>query len=229
MAGKKKKGKKQESKGEGEDPSAHSPSETRSGRQYQPHSNEDEDEQQGTRLSLWSAPSPLQGPPNAPVISSPLSGAVYYGAHKPRPLPGPSPTTSQSKASGAPPRQSQSAGGPLRLSPPPLPIPAAHVQGTKPVGLRPAVSSVPKTPPNCRPKGEGDAAGGERHPYLNLFASFAGLLADTEGVAQVGQNQVPAGTRARPTQPGCATRRQRLASQSRRTPPPSLQTSHSSL
>ena len=97
-------------------------------------------------LSLWSAPSPLQGPPNTAVISSALSGAVYYGALKPRPLPWPSPTTSQSKASGAPPRQSQSAGGPPRLSPPPPPIPAAHVQGTKPVGLRPAVSSVPKTP-----------------------------------------------------------------------------------
>ena len=125
-------------------------------------------------LSLWSAPSPLQGPPNTAVISSALSGAVYYGALKPRPLPWPSPTTSQSKASGAPPRQSQSAGGPPRLSPPPPPIPAAHVQGTKPVGLRPAVSSVPKTPSNCRPKGEGDAAGGERHPYLNLFSSLAG-------------------------------------------------------
>ena len=52
MAGKKKKGKKQESKGEGEDTSAHSPSETRSGKQYQPH----EDEQQGTRV-------PQSGPP----------------------------------------------------------------------------------------------------------------------------------------------------------------------
>ena len=50
MAGKKKKGKKQEGKGTGEDTSAHSPSETRSGKQYQPHSNEDEDEQQGTRV-----------------------------------------------------------------------------------------------------------------------------------------------------------------------------------
>ena len=43
-----------------------------------------------------------------------------------------------------------------------------------PVGLPPAVSSVPKTPANCRPKGEGAAAGGERHPYLNLFSSLAG-------------------------------------------------------
>ena len=133
-------------------------------------------------LAWLASPQPLERslstpgpPPNAPVVSSALSGAVYYGAHKSRPLPGPSPTTSQSKASGAPPRQSQSAGGALRLCPPPLPIPAAHVQGTKPVGLSPAVSSVPKTPPNCRPKGEGDAAGGERHPYLNLFASLAGL------------------------------------------------------
>ena len=56
MAGKKKKGKKQEGKGAGEDTSAHSPSETRSGKQYQPHSNEDEDEQQGTRV-------PQSGPP----------------------------------------------------------------------------------------------------------------------------------------------------------------------
>ena len=60
MAGKKKKGKKQESTGDGEDTSAHSPSETRSGKQYQPHSNEDEDEdedeQQGTRV-------PQSGPP----------------------------------------------------------------------------------------------------------------------------------------------------------------------
>ena len=58
MAGKKKKGKKQEGKGTGEDTSAHNPSETRSGRQYQPHSNEDEDEdeQQGTRV-------PQSGPP----------------------------------------------------------------------------------------------------------------------------------------------------------------------
>ena len=87
---------------------------------------------------------------------------------------GPSPSTSPTEASGAPPRQPQSAGGPLRPSP--LPIPAAHVQGTMPVGLPPAVSSVPKkTPPNCRPKGEGDAAGGERHLYLNLFPLLAGL------------------------------------------------------
>ena len=57
----------------------------------------------------------------------------------------------------------------------PLPIPAAHVQDTMPVGLRPAVSSVHKTPANCRPKGEGDAAGGARHPYLNLLSLFAGL------------------------------------------------------
>ena len=56
MAGKKKKGKKQEGKGTGEDTSAHSPSETRSGKQHQPHSNEDEDEQQGTRV-------PQSGPP----------------------------------------------------------------------------------------------------------------------------------------------------------------------
>ena len=52
MAGKKKKGKKQEGKGTGEDTSAHNPSETRSGKQYQPH----EDEQQGTRV-------PQSGPP----------------------------------------------------------------------------------------------------------------------------------------------------------------------
>ena len=104
-------------------------------------------------LAWLASPQPLERslttpgpPPNSPVVSSALSGAVYYGAHKSRPLPGPSPTTSQSKASGAPPRQSQSAGGALRLCPPPLPIPAAHVQGTKPVGLRPAVSSVPKAP-----------------------------------------------------------------------------------
>ena len=42
------------------------------------------------------------------------------------------------------------------------------------MGLPPAASSVPKTPANCRPKGEGDAAGGERHPYLNLLSSLAG-------------------------------------------------------
>ena len=52
MAGKKKKGKKPEGKGTGEDTSAHNPSETRSGKQYQPH----EDEQQGTRV-------PQSGPP----------------------------------------------------------------------------------------------------------------------------------------------------------------------
>ena len=43
-------------------------------------------------------------------------------------------------------------------------------------GYPTAVSSVPKkTPANCRPKGEGDAAGGERQPYLNLFSLLAGL------------------------------------------------------
>ena len=42
-------------------------------------------------------------------------------------------------------------------------------------GYPTAVSSVPKTPANCRPKGEVDAAGGERHPYLNLFSLLAGL------------------------------------------------------
>jgi hypothetical protein len=43
-----------------------------------------------------------------------------------------------------------------------------------PVGLPPAVSSVPKTPANCRPKGEGDAAGGEQHSYLKLLSLLAG-------------------------------------------------------
>ncbi len=55
---------------------------------------------------------------------------------------GPSPSTSPTEASGAPPRQPQSAGGPLRPSP--LPIPADQVQGTMPVGLPPAGSSVPQ-------------------------------------------------------------------------------------
>ena len=85
MAGKKKKGKKQESKGEGEDTSAHSPSETRSGKQYQPHSNVDEDEQQGTRV-------PQSGPPIGKF--PPLrTAASCYAVRKP-PLPAWNPPSS---------------------------------------------------------------------------------------------------------------------------------------